>query len=314
MKAIVHRWTGGEGGAILRPMMDRTGVTSRAVLLGHLTITVPVIAFIPSSIYFGLYMFGPFLWPYYASAGLAVGWQLYSTALPHWKEWLTKKGVEREQTEETAQRGGLIWPGAATAGAFSIHTTAAVICGVHLGPWLLSRWFVWILPLLGMSSSTPSADRWLEHFEIVSIVPALVVGYVVCRYLRTQATSAWIVPTVILCYRLLTFTNPHSSVFASDPWSGFSYYFVIERLMPTLYNFRGSDPIRVALQMSVVAPFYSGVAYSLGALTKKHRVLERLVRSFLSVPEAEVFSPEEAGVEWVGDTRKDPAHEGQTLT
>ncbi len=259
-------------------------------------------------------MFGPFSWPYYAVAGLAIGWQYYSTALPRWKEWLTKKGVGPGQTEEIARRGGLIWPAADGAGLFAVHTTAAFICGFHLGPWLLSRWFVWVLPLFGISASTPLADRWLEHFEIVSIIPAFVAGYVVCRYLPKLATSAWILPTAVLCYKLLTFTNPHASVFVSEPWARFSYYFVIERSPPTLYNFRGSDFVRLSSQMSYVAPFYSGVAYSIGALIKKHRIGQRLVRSFLSEPEPEVFGPEEAGVEWVGEAKDNPVRNRETLT
>src|SRR5438046_1217457 len=116
------------------------------------------------------------------------------------------------------------------------------------------------------SRPTPSrfaADYWLQHLELVSIVPALLVGYVSCRYLRRMAVCAWILPTAILCYKLLTFTDPHASVLTTDPWSRFSYYFVSEKFMPTLYEVRGSDPIRVAAQLTLVAPFYSGVAYSI---------------------------------------------------
>jgi hypothetical protein len=120
---------------------------------------------------------------------------------------------------------------------------------------------------------------------------------------------AWILPTIILSYKLLTFTDPHASVLASDPWSRFSYYFVIERYMPTLYNFRGSDPVRVTAQMVVVAPFYSGVAYSIGALMRKHNVLERIIKSFLREPEPTVFLPEEAGVEWIGDAKEQPVND-----
>jgi hypothetical protein len=37
-----------------------------------------------------------------------------------------------------------------------------------------------------------------------------------------------------------------------------------------------SDPIRVWAQFSVTAPFYAGVAYSLGALASKHQLLTKL--------------------------------------
>jgi len=288
--------------------MDRSDAAPRAVLLGHLIITVPVVAIIPLVLLWGLYQFGPFLWPYYLSGGLAIAWQWYSMALPGWEGLLRRKGLQDKETREAARRCALVWPGAAAIGSLAFHTTAAAVCGIHLGPWLLSRWFVWILPLVGMSSA-PSADYWLQHLELVSIVPAFAVGFVVSRNVEKLATWAWILPTMILSYKLLTFTDPHASVLASDPWSRFSYYFVIERYMPTLYNLRGSDPIRVAAQMTVVVPFYSGVAYSIGALLKKSKLIERIVRSFLAEPEPEVFLPEEAGVEWIGDAKEHMSHD-----
>jgi hypothetical protein len=126
---------------------------------------------------------------------------------------------------------------------------------------------------------TAYSDYYLQLLELVSILPALAVGYIVCRYFRKLATWAWILPTVILSYKLLTFTDPQSSVFISHPLSRFSYYFVIVRLTPTFTDLRGSDPIRLVQQMTVVAPFYSGVAYSIGALLESHKMLERIIRS-----------------------------------
>src|SRR6202453_370603 len=78
-------------------------------------------------------------------------------------------------------------------------------------------------------------------------------------------------------YKLLTFTDPQASVFTSHPLSRFSYYFVIVRLMPTFTDLRGSDPIRLVQQMAVVEPFYSGVAYSIGALLENHKIFERVI-------------------------------------
>lgn len=198
------------------------------------------------------------------------------------------------EAEEIARSSGLTWPGASSIGLFALHTTAAAICGIHLGPWLLSRWFAWVVPLLGGRPSEFAADYWLQHLEWVSIVPALLVGYVSCRYLRTMAVYAWIVPTAILGYRLLTFTDPHASVLATNPWSRFSYYFVIERFMPTFYADRGADPIRVAAQLAFVSPFYSGVAYSIGALTEKSNLLRRIAENVAREPEPEVIEPEES--------------------
>ena len=170
-------------------------------------------------------------------------------------------------------------PGASALGLLALHTTAAAICGIHLGPWLVGRWLGWILPALGETPSGLAADYYLQHLEVVSIFPALVVGYISSRYLPMMAAWAWILPTTIICYKLSMFHDPHGSVLATDHWARFSYYFVIERFIPTFYNFRGSDPSRVAAQLTAIAPFYSGIAYSIGTLTPK--VLQRIRENLL---------------------------------
>jgi hypothetical protein len=211
-------------------------------------------------------------------------------AFPRWEGLQTRSGLE-------------------AIGSFSLHTTAAAFCGIFFGPWLLSRWFIWILPLLRIPPPAPRADYWLQHLELVTIIPALVFGALVARYFERLASWAWVVPTMILSYKLLTFTNPNVSVLASaDPWSRFSYYFVIQQHMPTFSSLglSGSDPIRVAQQLDVTAPFYSGIAYSIGALLTKHKRIERVVSSLRREPEPEVVGPDDAGVEQIGEAKEQP--------
>lgn len=255
--------------------MDKA-LTSRAIVLGHLALTTPAIVAVMLVPVLGLRMFGPSLFLYYVLAGVAVGWQWYSLASPGWKKWLARKGVHDDEVEHLAHRAGLVWPGEVAIGLFALHTTAAAVCGIQFGPWLLSRWFVWILPLTGMQIGTSSGDDYLQHFELASIVPALVVGYVLSRHLPRLATCAWILPTMVLVYKLLTFTEPYASILAPRPSTRFSYFFVIERSMPTFQDLRGADPIRVAAQVFVVVPFYSGLAYSIGALAERHHLLKKL--------------------------------------
>ena len=285
----------------------------RLILLGHLTVTVPVVLAITLFVYWGLGQFGPSLWPYYVTGGIALAWQWYSMALPRWRGLLVRNGVPVNQTEGVAQRSGLLWPGAGPIGSFALHTTAVTFCGIFAGPWLLSRWFVWILPLFRISPATPRADYWLQHLELVSIVPALVFGALVARYFERLASWAWVVPTMIVSYKLLTFTNPNVSVLSSDDsFSRFSYYFMIQQHMPTFSSLglTGSDPIRVAEQLNVTVPFYSGVAYSIGALATKHKVISRIVSSLRREPERDAYGPE-SEVEAVGEATEEPVHEGK---
>jgi hypothetical protein len=266
-------------------------LTRRAILVGHLEITGPAIAGILLVPLFGMRMFSSSFFLYYFLAGIALAWQWYSIALPGWKKWLLGKGVPQEEADDLARRGGLAWPELAGIGSFALHTTAAAICGVHLGPWLLSRWYVWVLPLLGMSSRTPTGNDWLQNFELTSIVPAFFVGYLLATRFRRLATSAWILPTFILAYEILKYTEPHVSVLALAPHSStrFQYFFVIQRTMPTFTpGFGGVDPIRVALQISAVAPFYSCIAYTAGATAATHNLLKRIFGHSLTQPERDV--------------------------
>jgi hypothetical protein len=289
--------------------VDGQNATPGQVLLGHLAITLPVVLAVPLVVFWGFGEFGPLLWPYYVTAGIGLGWQWYSFTLPRWEGVLTKRGLQVNQIEDVARRSGLVWPGSGAIGSFALHTTAVPMCGIFLGPWLFSRWFVWILPLFRISPAMPRADYWLQHLELVSIIPALVFGALIARYFEKLASWPWIVPTIILSYRLLTFTDANASVLASvDSWSRFSYYFVIQEHMPTFSQSFGlsGDPIRVAQQLDVTVPFYSGIAYSVGALLTKHKTIDRLVSSLRREPEPEVFGPEEAGVEWIEEAKEEP--------
>jgi len=301
-------WTRAENRAILR-IVDSQNATRRQVLLGHLAITVPVVLAVPLVVYWGLGEFGPFLWAYYVTAGIALGWQWYSMALPRWKGLLARSGLQVNRIEDVARHSGLVWPGAGAIGSFAIHTTAVTFCGIFVGPWLFSRWFVWILPLLRISPAIPRGDYWLQHLELVSIIPAMVFGALVDHYFERFALWTWVVPTLILSYKLVTFTNPRVSVFASaDPWYSFSYYFVIQQHMPAFsrsLGLTGSDPIRVAEQLNVTVPFYSGIAYSFGALLAERKAIDRIVSCLRREPKP-VFSPEGAEIEWVGGAKEEP--------
>jgi hypothetical protein len=221
------------------------------------------------------------------------------------------KGVPQEEADNLAHRTGLAWPAGITGiGFFALHTTAAAICGIHFGPWLLGRWYAWILPLLGMSSHIPTGNDWLQHFELTSIVPAIVVGYLLSRYSGRLATYAWVLPTGILVYKLLTFTEPQASVLAPHSSMRWEYFFVIQRRMPTLaLGFGGVDPIRVAEQIQVVAPFYAGLAYSAGAIAETHDLLKRIFGNSRIQPETETTQMEENAEGRLVNEHENPARE-----
>lgn len=177
----------------------------------------------------------------------------------------------------------------AYAAAFVLHTLVAYVCAIHFSQWLVFHWFGWIAPILQISISIPATDWYLQHFELATILPALVVGYLnIAQFLPaivfvhmyeeescSAATWAWSIPTIVLLCRMVMYHAPSSVLFGTS-MTAIRYFFDIQKLMPTWANPLASDPVRVWAQMSVTAPFYAGVAYSLGALVSKHRLLTKL--------------------------------------
>lgn len=189
--------------------------------------------------------------------------------------------------------------------AFSIHSAVVYGCAIRLSPWLVYHWFGWIAPLLHVSINVPAGDWpagdwYLQHLELVTIVPALIIGYInVTRFVPVSAkvarsgsvaTWAWTIPAIVISCKILLYHHAQSSVLYSSSTTAIEYVFDILRRMPTRTNPFASDAIRVLAQMMVTAPFYAGLAYSLGALASKHEV----ARMLFSFAKHEPVSPPES--------------------
>jgi len=175
------------------------------------------------------------------------------------------------------------------AADFVMHTFIVYYCAMHLSEWLVFHWFGWIAPVLQISIIVPATDWYLQHFEWATILPALVLGYMdVDQFLpatarrfmyggRSGSMARWAlaIPTAVLLVRML-FYHDASSVLVGSSVTAVRYFFDIQKVMPTFADPLASDPVRMWAQMSVTAPFYAGIAYSLGALASKHRLLTKL--------------------------------------
>ena len=80
---------------------------TRAVLVGHLRVTLPVVAVIVAGLLAGRW---------YGSArlgglgGFAVGWLTWSFLVPRWRDWVQDHGLVPEDVQALAVRTGLLWP------------------------------------------------------------------------------------------------------------------------------------------------------------------------------------------------------------
>jgi hypothetical protein len=271
--------------------MEFANLKGRAILWGHLVVTLPAIAAIPLVFLFCnyLYVSVSVYFVYYVTAGAAIGYQWYAAAMPRWRMALRRKGLSESEIEAIARQGGLALPGASAVGIFALQTSAAALCATYLNLWLAGRIVHWVLPLIGASAPHNAIYFYMQHFELANAIPAFVLGYIISRKFPEFGSWAWLLPTLVILHKLITYAEPNVSVFAvSHPWHRFSYYFVIAR---PRFNFLPSGLDRLFEQIRVVAPFYSSLAYSVGAVAMKTNALQRVRESFPNVPDAEIIQP-----------------------
>jgi hypothetical protein len=177
----------------------------------------------------------------------------------------------------------------ASLGAFALDTVLVYTLALRVSGTLVSLWFAWAPRLFLISTIVRPGDWYLQHLEWITIIPAFAAGYIdvgrivpallggliKARRATSAAAWAWIIPTMVLIYKMLQY-HAQSSVLVGTSMSAFRYFFEIRREMPTLPNLLASDPVRLLGQMTVTAPFYAGIAYSLGALAQQHRIFIRL--------------------------------------
>jgi hypothetical protein len=82
----------------------------RAVLLGHLFVSLPVVIIMGLMPLLGNALGGE-VW---AVVGLVLGfvlaWMWWSCFVPLWREWAKRRGADEERTQSLAERSLLVWP------------------------------------------------------------------------------------------------------------------------------------------------------------------------------------------------------------
>jgi hypothetical protein len=176
----------------------------------------------------------------------------------------------------------------------ALHTFIVYVLALRISPLLARAWCAWVLPALGLYGSVRPLEWHLQHLELITILPALIGGYVnlprfiptivggqIKQWKSSEGMRAWIVPTCVLLVEMTQHHAPSSVLYAGSR-SVLRYFFEIQRHINP-----GFDPVRIARQIFVTGPFYAGVAYAAGALSKKHRLIQRLLTT--ANPEASVL-------------------------
>lgn len=168
---------------------------------------------------------------------------------------------------------------------FLPHLTVVYVivnfCTPQLAGWTRGR----LLPFLHISSTSSSQfEFFFSHLLAFSFVPAFLTGLANARFKHKAAEFVWAVPTVILAYKLITFSTV-TSVLRSQSSSAFHQYFGGGFLIPEYRDWQdfwriarsNPDMIRGMAQHSFTAPFYAGVGYSVAAWISLRADLHRKV-------------------------------------
>jgi hypothetical protein len=167
---------------------------------------------------------------------------------------------------------------------FLPHTALVYIivnsCTPALAGWTRAR----LLPFLQVTSTSSSQFEFLfSHLLAFSFAPAFLAGLANFRRHRV-AEFVWVVPAMVLAYKLATF-SAGGSVLATQSPSAFHQYFEGGFFVPEyrdwheFWSIVRSDPDmqRGMAQLQFTAPFYAGLGYSFGAWISLRTTLHQIV-------------------------------------
>jgi len=158
-------------------------------------------------------------------------------------------------------------------GAFTLHTFAVYLCSGLFALWLVRMWFGVLAPVLHIHTTVRPGDWYLQHLAVICIITALPAGYFNGTKPESLAIWGWVVPFLIMTYEIAVFKS-HASVLVRQWLPAIGYYFDVQQTMPSFF----ADFTRVEAQMWVTAPFWSGLAYSVGALGARWHVVDVLFK------------------------------------
>lgn len=173
---------------------------------------------------------------------------------------------------------------------FLPHLAAVYIIVNSFTPWLAGWTRGKLLPLLQIPSTSSSAFEFdFSHLFAFSFIPAFLAAFTNVRFKHRVAEFVWVVPAVILAYKLATF-SASTSVLAGQSSSAFHQYFEGGFLIPEYRDWQefweivreNPDMMRGMDQAHYTAPFYAGVGYSLGAWISLRTALTRNIAEKLA--------------------------------
>jgi hypothetical protein len=175
---------------------------------------------------------------------------------------------------------------------FLLHLSAIYVVASYFPPHLAGWIRTSFLPLLEVPTSSSSFQFLFSHIFEFSFFPGLIAGLANAKFKHKAAQYVWLVPTIVLAYKFVTFPTPPRSVLdsASSVFPTFSasfhQYFAGDFLIGEYRDWgdfwrmvaSNPDMMRGMTQLRVTAPFYAAVGYCLAAwFTLRFDVLQKVV-------------------------------------
>ena len=178
---------------------------------------------------------------------------------------------------------------------FFPHLAAVYAIVKIITPWIGGWTRSTLLPLLQYPTSSGSFEFLFSHILAFSFIPGCLAGLVNARFKHKAAQFVWLVPTLVLAYEIVTFSDV--SIFQSQIRAALHYYFGGGFLIPEFWNWHefwsivgsNADATRGMAQLRFTAPFYAGVGYSLASWIGRRTELSRRIAEKIKIWEETRF-------------------------
>jgi hypothetical protein len=152
----------------------------------------------------------------------------------------------------------------------ALHLAAVYVIANTTTMWLAGRVHEWVLPLIEHHPPTVSSLQFaFSHLFLFSFFPAVLIAFIFSVWCPHRvALFVWIVPVVILAYKVVTFP---ATAF-QDHWvPAFHEYFGGEFIIGEFHSYQDlfrlmadSDIPRGMQQLHFTAPVYAAIGYGIG--------------------------------------------------
>ena len=175
-----------------------------------------------------------------------------------------QEATELSQASATGAPLQVLW--------FFVHLAMIYLIVHFCTPWLAGWVRGNLLPFLQQPTSSAPLEFLFSHLFAFSFFPALLAGAANAKFRHGSAEWVWLIPAVILIYKLVTFSSATSVLAHNASWPAFHHYFSGNFSIPRpratdwkdfwILMARNNDATRGVDQLNFTAPFYAAVAYS----------------------------------------------------